>query len=141
MLKGVQGDITFNIVGPFEDPKYVQTCRKVCEDLAPNINVCFHGEVDHVRVHEILSSNHLFFLPTRGENFGHVILEALLAGCPILLSDQTPWKGLENFGIGWDIPLNHPENKRRWNSLSLPNTCFATPIKPIAPHRYQSGEK
>ncbi len=51
----------------------------------------------------------LFFLPTLGENFGHVILEALCAGCPVLISDQTPWRGLEEKGVGWDLSLSKPE--------------------------------
>jgi len=109
MLKGIQGDINFNIFGPIEDQKYFQICHKICEGLDSNIKVTFHGEVDHAGVQGVLSSNHLFFLPTLGENFGHVILEALLAGCPVLISDKTQWKDLENLGIGWDIPLNSPD--------------------------------
>lgn len=35
-----------------------------------------------------------------GENYGHVIQEALSAGCPCLLSDQTPWQDLENYDVG-----------------------------------------
>jgi glycosyltransferase involved in cell wall biosynthesis len=54
----------------------------------------------------VLSKHHLFFLPTCGENFGHVILEALLAGCPVLISDQTPWRNLQAKGVGWDLPLD-----------------------------------
>ncbi len=48
-------------------------------------------------------------LPTLNENFGHVIWESLAAGCPVLLSDQTPWRDLSSKGAGWDIPLNSPE--------------------------------
>ena len=51
----------------------------------------------------------IFFFPTLGENFGHVILEALCAGCPILISDQTPWRDLEEKDVGWDMPLSKPE--------------------------------
>ncbi len=109
MLKGMQGEIVFNIFGPAKNQKYFQTCQNICEGFGSNIKAVFHGEVDHARVHEIFSSHHLFFLPTQGENFGHVILEALLAGCPVLLSDQTPWRDLESLGIGWDIPLNRPD--------------------------------
>ncbi len=29
----------------------------------------------------------------------------MAAGCPVLLSDQTPWRGLEKEKAGWDIPL------------------------------------
>ena len=41
-----------------------------------------------------------------GENFGHSIFESLLAGRPVLISDQTPWLNLNTFNVGWDIPLN-----------------------------------
>jgi glycosyltransferase involved in cell wall biosynthesis len=50
----------------------------------------------------------LFILPTLGENYGHVIVEAWAAGVPVLLSDQTPWRGLSGKRIGWDFPLSSP---------------------------------
>lgn len=59
----------------------------------------------HERVWEVLSTYDLFFLPTRGENFWPVILESMLAGTPVLLSNTTPWRDLESLGIGWDLPL------------------------------------
>lgn len=112
MLKGLQGDITFNIIGPAEDPLYWQKCQNICNTLNKNIKVFFHGEVEHARVKNIFGANHLFFFPTHGENFGHVILEAFLAGCPVLLSDQTPWRNLDSMGIGWDFALDRPDKFR-----------------------------
>ena len=67
--------------------------------------VRYHGEIDHENVHQALAAHDLFFLPTRGENYGHVIFEALAAGLPVLISDQTPWRNLEALGVGWDLPL------------------------------------
>ena len=54
----------------------------------------------------MLSDYHFFILPTFHENFGHSIFEALSAGCPVLISDQTPWHDLEEKKAGWDLPLN-----------------------------------
>jgi glycosyltransferase involved in cell wall biosynthesis len=45
------------------------------------------------------------FMPTAGENFGHIILQSLSAGCPVIISDQTPWKDLQNKNAGWDLSL------------------------------------
>jgi len=42
-----------------------------------------------------------------------VIHEALAQGCPVLISDQTPWRNLHAEGVGWDIPLDEPEHFRR----------------------------
>ena len=55
-----------------------------------------------------MAANDLFFLPTRGENFGHVIAEALSVGTPVLISDQTPWRKLAAVGLGHDLPLAVP---------------------------------
>ena len=38
-----------------------------------------------------------------------MILEALAAGCPVLLSDTTPWRDLSERRAGWDLPLTAPE--------------------------------
>ena len=36
------------------------------------------------------------------------MLEALSAGRPLLISDRTPWRGLEQEHAGWDLPLERP---------------------------------
>ena len=66
-------------------------------------------EVPHAQLEKILLNNHLFVLPTEGENFGHAIFEALAVGRPVLISDQTPWKNLSSANAGWDLPLNDPK--------------------------------
>ena len=109
MLQGVSGEIKFDIYGPLEDREYWAECENLIRVLPPNIEVQHKGHVNREDVHTVLSSYHLFFLPTLGENFGHVILEALIAGCPVLISDRTPWRDLEKKGIGWEIPLDEPE--------------------------------
>jgi glycosyltransferase involved in cell wall biosynthesis len=70
--------------------------------------VNFAGEVANKNVPSFLAVNHIFALPTSGENFGHAIFEALAHGKPVLVSDQTPWRGLEPKTAGWDLPLDQP---------------------------------
>jgi glycosyltransferase involved in cell wall biosynthesis len=105
VLQGVSGDVSFDIYGPAEDVMYWNRCQKVIERLPANVQVEYRGMVEHARVNEVFAEHDLFLFPTLGENFGHVICEALIAGCPVLLSDQTPWRNLEEAGVGWDIPL------------------------------------
>jgi len=109
MLVGLNGRIWFDIYGPIEDKHYWAKCQKIIADLPGNIKVSYCGCVSHEKVLSLMSDYELFFLPTLGENFGHVIVEAFCAGCPVLISDQTPWRDLEEKGIGWDIPLNRPD--------------------------------
>ena len=49
---------------------------------------------------------HFLLSSTTQENFGHSIVEAWAHGCPVLISDRTPWLGLQEKGIGWDWPLD-----------------------------------
>ncbi len=105
-LKGIDDKIEFNIYGPLEDKIYWSECEKVIDVLPENIKVSYIGMVDHDRIMDIFKEHHVFLFPTLGENFGHVISEALIAGCPVIISNQTPWRGLLNSNVGWDIDLN-----------------------------------
>jgi glycosyltransferase involved in cell wall biosynthesis len=110
ILARVNMPIDFNIYGPKEDAEYWGKCQTLIEDLPANIKVMYCGSVDHAEVKNVIGRHDIFFVPSRGENFGHVFMESLSAGVPILVSDQTPWRELQNRGLGWDIPLNQPEN-------------------------------
>ncbi len=111
-LANLSGRVQFDIYGPKEDMAYWRECDAVIQDLPENIVVRYRGEVVHDEVVNILGRYHLFFLPTFGESFGFVILEALLAGCPVLISDRTPWQELGEHGAGWSIPLEAPRQFR-----------------------------
>ena len=112
ILREASGNIEFDIYGPLEDEDYWAECQKVIELLPPNVIARYRGSVEHEKSLAVLMEHDLFFMPTLGENFGHVIMEALLAGCPVLISDQTPWRELEDKGIGWDLPLSEADSFR-----------------------------
>ena len=105
MLSGVRGLIRFDIYGPIEDPRYWRECGAAINRLPENIKVNYRGLARPDQVAQIFAENDLFLFPTLGENYGHVICEALTAGCPVLISDQTPWRDLEPQGVGWDLAL------------------------------------
>jgi glycosyltransferase involved in cell wall biosynthesis len=46
----------------------------------------------------------LFLLPSHSENFGLSIAEALAHGVPAVVTDTTPWSGLNGNGAGWCVP-------------------------------------
>lgn len=101
--------INFTIYGPKEDSRYWQECEHLIGTLPRHVTVIYAGAVPHESVALELSKHDLFLLPTLGENYGHVLVEAWMAGLPVLVSDQTPWRGLESKGIGWDLPLDRPD--------------------------------
>ena len=112
LLGRVAGEVEFDIYGPVEDAGYWRECLRLLDELPRNVRAAYRGPVEADRVSEVLSGYHLLLLPTKGENFGHVILEALMAGCPVLVSDETPWRGLAVRQVGWDFPLAAPECSR-----------------------------
>ena len=100
--------IIFSIIGSKEIKSYWDKCQEITDSLPPNVKVNFLGELPPNEVKAIQKEHDFFLLPTKGENFGHAIFEALSMGMPVIISDQTPWKALQNLGVGWDIPLNEP---------------------------------
>ena len=101
--------ISFDIYGPIEEPEYWLRCEEIIKEMPSHINVKYCGAISNDKVVSTLSNYHLSILLTFNENFGHSIVESLVAGCIILLSDQTPWKNLAVQKVGWDIPLANEE--------------------------------
>lgn len=112
MLAGLSGRVSFTIFGPLEDREYWAECQAIASKLPGNVRAEHAGEVPHDSVRRRLKEHDVLLFPTQGENYGHVIMEALLAGCPVILSDQTPWRGLREKGAGWDLPLSQPDRFR-----------------------------
>lgn len=106
VLKEVKSEIFFDIYGPKEDLAYWNQCETLIHQLPSNIVVNYCGSIRPENVKEKFSRYDLFLFPTRGENYGHVIAESISAGTPVLLSDRTPWRDLEQQGTGWVLPLD-----------------------------------
>lgn len=105
VLYKTKESVNYHIYGPIEDEDYWNECKKLINNLPSHIRVEYKGELNPTAVVAKLSEYDFFFMPTKGENYGHIIAEALCAGLPLVISDTTPWKNLESLGIGWDLPL------------------------------------
>jgi glycosyltransferase involved in cell wall biosynthesis len=109
VLARVSVPLNFTIYGPIEDAQYWSECTLLMTKLPSHVNAVYAGELPHSEVQAALQRHDVFFLPTRNENFGHVIQEALSAGLVVLISDQTPWRDLRRIGVGWALPLSDQE--------------------------------
>lgn len=105
ILQKAKSGIEFTLYGPDEDKGYWDECQEELAKLPDNVSWVWKGNLDSEKVVETLKSQDLFLFPTQGENFGHVIQEALSAGCPCIISDQTPWQDFESQGVGYVLPL------------------------------------
>lgn len=106
ILKQIKSEVTFDFYGPVYNQEYWKECKLVLDDLPTNIKANYKGSIESNKVYDLLKNYHFMFMPTLGENFGHIILQSLSAGCPVIISDQTPWKRLKEKNSGWDIPLD-----------------------------------
>jgi len=119
-LMDVRGDVVFNIYGPKEDLSYWALCLDRISKLPMNVEVNYCGSIDYDSVFTIFSNHDVFLFPSFSENYGHVIAESLLSGCPVLISDQTPWSPVSDAGVGWAYSLDDRDGFiRTLNSLVL----------------------
>lgn len=109
VLSKVQSNVILDIYGPIEDENYWEECKIMLNKLPSNISYDYCGSVSSYLVQKIFLQYDLFFLPTLGENFGHVISEALGAGLPVLISKNTPWVDIEKENLGKDVELEDTE--------------------------------
>jgi glycosyltransferase involved in cell wall biosynthesis len=118
-ISAVKGNLVIDIYGPLEDEMYWTECEEIIKTLPSNIKIEYKGPIPYEKVMEALFNYNFFILPTLGENFGYVFLEAMAAGCPLIISDRTPWLNLQEKKLGWDLPLENPEE---W--LKVLNKCI-----------------
>ena len=106
-LQKVNGKISLDIIATKDDDAYWANCEKQISELHQRIEINLYLNTPHHQIKPLLQTAHLFVLPTECENFGHAIFEALAVGCPILISDQTPWKDLQAKKAGIELPLGN----------------------------------
>ncbi len=109
ILQQVKTAVAFDFYGPIYNTHYWEACQEAMAGLPANVVATYKGSIAPDQVMQQLKKAHFLFMPTSGENFGHIILQALTAGCPVIISDQTPWKNLEHQKCGWDISLKDTE--------------------------------
>jgi glycosyltransferase involved in cell wall biosynthesis len=105
-LTRCDGRVEVDVIGPVDDGDYWADCQRSISRLPSCVSVSYRGEMAHADLMERLSGYDVMALPTLGENFGHVVVEAWSAGCPVMVSDRTPWRGLAERQAGWDLPLD-----------------------------------
>lgn len=105
ILKDCSVEIQFDIYGSVYDIAYWDACEAMIKELPTNIKVQYQGDLPSEKLLDVLPHYDFLFLPTRGENFGHIILESFLCGLPVIISDKTPWRKLKDQQIGFDLSL------------------------------------
>lgn len=100
---------TFDIYGNIEDQAYWDSFK---DEITKNewLEISYKGVVPPSELPEIYANADFLLLPTKHENYGHVIVEAWSNGCPVIISRNTPWKNLNVQNLGWDVDLKNFDN-------------------------------
>ena len=107
VFKTIDIPVVIDLYGPIYDTAYWNLCQQVIKNLPKCVGVTYKGVAKSQDVPKILREYDFFMMLSEGENFGHAILEAFSAGVPVIISNKTPWSGLNQKGIGWDIDNNN----------------------------------
>lgn len=113
LLREMPAPTRFDVFGPPEDTEYLRECEAAMATLPPLVQARYGGPLAYDEIAQTFARYDLFLFPTLGENYGHVLIESLAAGCPVAVSDRTPFRDVEAFGAGWVVPLEDLDRYRR----------------------------
>jgi glycosyltransferase involved in cell wall biosynthesis len=89
-----------------------------------NKKIIFTGLLRGYKKNKLLAESYFLILPSHTENFGNVVLEALICGTPVIASFGTPWKILEEKKAGF-----YCENSIKVLSNTILNTLELTDLE------------
>lgn len=99
---------TLKIVGPGE-LDYVQKLQRVIKKLKIKNVELRNGFVSDEIKKSLFKNADGFILPTRSENFGIVIIEALSFRLPVITTKEAPWEEISKFKCGWWVKFDTNE--------------------------------
>jgi glycosyltransferase involved in cell wall biosynthesis len=104
-VEATSPDWELRIIGPDNDG-YLRMMQELASTLSLK-RAYFEGPAYGDEKSHIYRSASLFILPSRTENFGLAVAEALAHGVPAIVTHGAPWSGMTGHGCGWWIPLEH----------------------------------
>jgi glycosyltransferase involved in cell wall biosynthesis len=111
-LQHVRRPVDFDVIGPVSPSSaaYFEECKVLAKSLPPHVRFQYLGRIEHEQIVRTLSRYDLALYPTLGDNFAHVIADALRSGVKLLISPFTPWCDIEERGWGFVRPLDSPRD-------------------------------
>lgn len=95
-------DWLMRFAGPIE-PAFRDEFLALVQALGLTKTVELHPPVSAAKKWDMLREASVLVLPSRSENFGTVVAEALAVGVPVIASSGTPWSELVPRMCGWWI--------------------------------------
>jgi glycosyltransferase involved in cell wall biosynthesis len=92
-------DWELHVVGPGEMQHRDET-KALARELGAR-RVLFRGAAYGADKWREFAAASVFILPTRTENFGMAVAEALASGLPVIVTQGAPWQRIDDEGCGW----------------------------------------
>lgn len=106
------------IAGPDSD-FYLLEMKIKAEKLGIKDSVTFMDAVEGNEKEALFRRANLFVLPTKSENFGNVIVEALSYQVPVITTKAAPWREINEKECGWWIDTGYHALKDSFNEALL----------------------
>jgi len=107
--------ITLSIWGPIQEKGYWKECLNKLKET--DIQWKYEGNIPSEHVQKCLAKQDVLVLPSKSENYGHVVFEALSVGCIPIISDRTPWTVLQERKAGYVVPRTAEDFKKGLHKL------------------------
>ena len=119
-IAGQEMELTWNIQGSVSDKKYLWEIEEQLSQMPKSVTISRGDAFNPAESQGIFADSTAFIFPSLGENFGHVIAEALSVGCPVIVTPDTPWTDLILSGAGKIIESDEQAVAplRAWAELS-----------------------
>jgi len=88
-----------DIVGP-GDSNYKKKLIKKTQELNLGNSVNFYPQANDLEKEDFFKSSSGLILPSFSENFGNVVLEALVNSLLVITTNKTPWSQIEKYNCG-----------------------------------------
>jgi len=85
------------------EQQYLKYLRSLIKDLQLDNNIEFIGGVYGNQKEKLLAESYCLVLPSKSENFGNVVIEALCQGTPAIVTKNAPWEIIEKKKAGYWI--------------------------------------
>ena len=115
-------DWILKIYGPVSNISYMKKIKEHILRLSLEESVFILDPVfEYDQKEEIFLNSDCFLLPSKSENFGMSIVEALSYGLPVLTTEDTPWKILKKINGGKIIKLTQENLTSSLKEITLMN--------------------
>ena len=102
-------DYTLDVYGEIQDINYFRQFQDIIKNTK---NINYKGKINKYNLKSKLSKYDIFLHPSKSENFGLVILEAMSCGLFPVVNKKLDWKILDKQNLGCNSNFTYKDLKK-----------------------------